>query len=34
MRHIRVSRPPFVEVWQDDLLDTPMYLDPDAPAAP
>jgi hypothetical protein len=25
---------PYVEVWQDDLFDTPMYRDPEAPAAP
>ncbi len=25
---------PYVEIWQDDLFATPMYRDPDAPAAP
>lgn len=25
---------PYVEIWQDDLFDTPMYRDPGAPAAP
>jgi hypothetical protein len=25
---------PYVEIWQDDLFDTPMYRDPSAPAAP
>jgi hypothetical protein len=25
---------PYVEIWQDDLFDTPMYRDPDAPSAP
>ena len=25
---------PYVEIWQDDLFDTPIYRDPSAPAAP
>ena len=25
---------PYLEIWQDDLFDTPIYRDPDAPKAP